>query len=70
MFFKYCDINGNLTEESNPNGSVHNIAGIVNKNGNVLGMMPHPERACDLMLGSTDGIAIFSSLIDSLIVSI
>jgi phosphoribosylformylglycinamidine synthase len=70
IVFQYCDINGNLTEESNPNGSVHNIAGIVNKNGNVLGMMPHPERACDLMLGSTDGIAIFSSLIDSLIVSI
>lgn len=70
IVFQYLDINGNLTEESNPNGSVHNIAGIVNKNGNVLGMMPHPERACDLMLGSTDGIAIFSSLIDSLIVSI
>jgi phosphoribosylformylglycinamidine synthase len=70
IVFQYCDINGNLTEESNPNGSVHNIAGIVNKNGNVLGMMPHPERACDSMLGSTDGIAIFSSLIDSLIVTI
>ena len=56
--FQYCDINGNVTDEANPNGSLHNIAGIVNKKGNVLGMMPHPERYSDRILGYDDGLRI------------
>jgi len=66
IVFQYCDEVGNVTDESNPNGSQLNIAGIVNAKGNVLGMMPHPERACDALLGSTDGAAIFRSLVRSL----
>ncbi|MFH1051978.1 MAG: phosphoribosylformylglycinamidine synthase subunit PurQ [bacterium] len=62
IVFKYCDINGNVTRDSNPNGSLNNIAGIINKNGNVLGMMPHPERYCDNILGRNDGIKIFQSI--------
>ncbi len=62
IVFQYCDAEGNVTEESNPNGSQLNIAGIVNARGNVLGMMPHPERACSTLLGSTDGAGIFASL--------
>jgi phosphoribosylformylglycinamidine synthase len=62
--FKYVDADGNETEEANPNGSIQNIAGIVNKKGNVLGMMPHPERACNSLLGKTDGIFVFKSLIN------
>lgn len=60
--FQYCDVNGNVTDEANPNGSLHNIAGIVNKNGNVLGMMPHPERYSDKILGYDDGLRIFKSI--------
>ena len=60
--FQYCDINGNVTDEANPNGSLHNIAGIVNKKGNVLGMMPHPERYSDRILGYDDGLRIFKSI--------
>lgn len=66
VVFQYCDANGNVTEESNPNGSQFNIAGIVNAKGNVMGMMPHPERACSPLLGSADGLGIFRSLIRSL----
>lgn len=62
VVFRYCDADGNVTEAANPNGSLNNIAGIINENGNVLGMMPHPERYSDLALGSDDGIAIFKSL--------
>lgn len=62
ILFKYSDENGNVNDESNPNGSQLNIAGIVNKNGNVMGMMPHPERACDPTLGRTDGQQIFKSI--------
>ena len=62
--FKYCDPTGKITEEANPNGSQNNIAGIVNKNGNILGMMPHPERAMEKILGSTDGKTIFKSLLE------
>lgn len=60
--FRYCDAAGNVTPEANPNGSVANIAGIVNREGNVLGMMPHPERAVDALLGSTSGAGVFHSL--------
>jgi len=64
IVFKYCDADGNIDESNNPNGSLLNIAGIVNKNGNVLGMMPHPERVCDPVLGNTDGQFIFNSIIN------
>jgi len=60
--FQYCDQNGQVTAESNPNGSVNNIAGITNKQGNVLGMMPHPERATSKILGGIDGLLILSAL--------
>lgn len=63
IVFEYCDAEGNVTPDANPNGSQLNIAGIVNEAGNVLGMMPHPERACDPALGSTDGLGIFRSLV-------
>jgi phosphoribosylformylglycinamidine synthase len=62
IIFRYSDVEGNVTEDDNPNGSQLNIAGIVNKNGNVFGMMPHPERACDPTLGKTDGTLIFKSI--------
>ncbi|MBK7629721.1 MAG: phosphoribosylformylglycinamidine synthase subunit PurQ [Ignavibacteriales bacterium] len=62
ILFRYADANGKVNDESNPNGSQLNIAGIVNKNGNVMGMMPHPERACDPTLGRTDGQLIFKSI--------
>lgn len=64
--FTYCDANGNVNESTNINGSVANIAGITNKNGNVLGMMPHPERAMETALGSEDGIRIFTSMLNQL----
>ncbi len=62
ILFRYSDENGNVNDENNPNGSQLNIAGIVNKNGNVMGMMPHPERACDPTLGRIDGQQIFKSI--------
>ncbi|MBK7497621.1 MAG: phosphoribosylformylglycinamidine synthase subunit PurQ [Ignavibacteriales bacterium] len=62
ILFRYSDEDGNVNDENNPNGSQLNIAGIVNKNGNVMGMMPHPERACDPTLGRTDGQQIFKSI--------
>ncbi len=62
IVFRYCDENGEVTEEANPNGARSNIAGICNETGNVLGMMPHPERACEELLGSNDGREIFRSL--------
>ena len=62
IVFRYCDENGNVNKQSNPNGSINNIAGIMNKEGNVLGMMPHPERAVEKILGSTDGLKLFESL--------
>lgn len=64
--FRYCDEDGNLTKEANFNGSVDSIAGITNKQGNVLGMMPHPERAMEPLLGSSDGITFFESVFNSL----
>jgi phosphoribosylformylglycinamidine synthase len=65
VLFRYCDASGQATEDSNPNGSANNIAGIINEAGNVLGMMPHPERSCEAILGSTDGNLIFQSIIES-----
>lgn len=64
IVFTYCDENGNETAESNPNGSLQNIAGVCNSTGNVLGMMPHPERAVEKQLGSDDGLFIFKSLLE------
>lgn len=62
ILFQYCDIEGKITQEANPNGSVLNIAGVCNKEGNVLGMMPHPERAVDPALFNEDGFKILSAL--------
>ncbi|HXY87977.1 MAG TPA: phosphoribosylformylglycinamidine synthase I [Candidatus Acidoferrales bacterium] len=62
VIFKYVDDDGLPSTDANPNGSIDNIAGISNIEGNVLAMMPHPERASDALLGSTDGIAIFQSM--------
>jgi phosphoribosylformylglycinamidine synthase I len=61
--FRYCDAGGHVTPDANPNGSVRNIAGIVNERGNVLGMMPHPERAGEDLVGGTDGNRIWESMI-------
>ncbi len=66
IVFQYSDKNGNITKEANPNGSKLNIAGIINKKGNVLGMMPHPERCSDPLLGNVDGQMIFDSIIKNL----
>jgi len=65
IVFKYCDLNGNIVENANQNGSLNNIAGIINKKGNVLGMMPHPERYSDSVLGYNDGLSIFNSLLEA-----
>jgi phosphoribosylformylglycinamidine synthase subunit PurQ / glutaminase len=65
IIFRYCDRTGNITDEANVNGSLNNIAGIINEKGNVLGMMPHPERASDPVLKHTDGRKIFDSIINS-----
>jgi len=62
--FRYCTAEGEVTAEANPNGSVNNIAGILNERGNVLGMMPHPERACEPLMGSEDGLALWLSLLE------
>lgn len=62
IVFRYVDINGNVTPGANPNGSVGNIAGIVNKEGTVLGMMPHPERSSESILGTKDGLTLWQSL--------
>ncbi|MDH7600576.1 MAG: phosphoribosylformylglycinamidine synthase subunit PurQ [Armatimonadota bacterium] len=66
ILLRYCDRDGNVTEQSNPNGSVSNIAGILNEQGNVAGMMPHPERAVEDLLGSEDGVLIFRSIVERL----
>jgi phosphoribosylformylglycinamidine synthase I len=65
VVFRYSDAAGNVNEEANVNGSLHNIAGLMNREGNVLGLMPHPERASEGLLGSEDGRTIFESLIES-----
>ena len=66
VVFRYCEPDGDISPKANPNGSLRNIAGIINKRGNVLGMMPHPERCCDALLGGEDGKVIFQSMIDTL----
>jgi len=63
IVFRYCSPKGETAPEANPNGSLENIAGIINESGNVLGMMPHPERASDPILGNTDGRYLFQSLL-------
>ncbi|MCB0524883.1 MAG: phosphoribosylformylglycinamidine synthase subunit PurQ [Lewinellaceae bacterium] len=63
ILFRYCDPEGNVTAESNPNGALNNIAGICNAQRNVFGMMPHPERASEEVLGNTDGRLLFESLL-------
>ncbi len=65
IVLRYADARGAISDEANPNGSAENIAGIVNRAGNVFGLMPHPERACDPLLGSEDGKLIFQSVIES-----
>jgi phosphoribosylformylglycinamidine synthase I len=67
IVFQYSSPEGEISEDFNPNGSLKNIAGITNKRKNVLGMMPHPERACDLILKRTDGALIFKSIVENLI---
>jgi len=63
VLFRYCDAEGRLRDDANPNGSLENIAGVCNAGRNVFGMMPHPERAADDRLGNTDGKALFQSLL-------
>lgn len=67
VLFRYCDEKGNISQEANINGSVDNIAGITNKNRNIFGMMPHPERASEKVLGNTDGRIMFESLIATMV---
>ena len=65
VLFRYCDAQGNVTPESNPNGSIDNIAGVCNLRRNVFGLMPHPERAADPVLGNQDGLGIFESILNT-----
>jgi phosphoribosylformylglycinamidine synthase len=67
VLVRYCDAQGAITPEANPNGSLRNIAGVMNKRGNVFGLMPHPERACEAVLGSDDGMMILRSLVEAVI---
>ncbi len=66
IVLRYCDEHGAITPEANPNGSIENIGGICNRAGNVFGLMPHPDRACDARLGSSDGACIFLSMAQTL----
>jgi phosphoribosylformylglycinamidine synthase len=66
VIFRYCDVSGAATPEANPNGSLRGIAGICNAGRNVVGLMPHPERACELALGSADGLVLFESVVRAL----
>jgi phosphoribosylformylglycinamidine synthase len=63
VVFRYVDATGAATDEANPNGSINAIAGICNERRNVVGLMPHPERACEVSLGSTDGLVLFESVV-------
>lgn len=65
VLFRYCDANGEITEEANPNGSLENIAGVMSAEGNVFGMMPHPERAADSVLSNIDGREIFEAILQT-----
>jgi phosphoribosylformylglycinamidine synthase len=64
--FRYCTATGEVTPKANPNGSLENIAGVLNEGRNVLGMMPHPDRSSEGLLGSADGLLLFRSMVDSL----
>lgn len=66
IVFKYSSAQGEVTADYNPNGSLSNIAGVSNREGNVLGMMPHPERVCEKIIGGTDGLSIFKSMVSFL----
>jgi phosphoribosylformylglycinamidine synthase subunit PurQ / glutaminase len=66
VIFRYCDARGGITDAANPNGSVNNIAGICNEGRNIVGLMPHPERACEASLGSADGLVMFESVVSAL----
>ena len=70
VIFRYCNAAGEVTEDANPNGSLGNIAGITNPQGNVLGMMPHPERCCEDLMGGTDGRVIFESVISAALTTV
>jgi phosphoribosylformylglycinamidine synthase subunit PurQ / glutaminase len=67
VVFRYADAEGRVTRAANPNGSLDNIAGVISEDGNVLGLMPHPERAAEAVTGGTDGLALFQSLLGSLV---
>ncbi len=69
VLFRYCDADGNVTEEANPNGSERNIAGVCNPSRNVFGMMPHPERAAEELLGNTDGYEMLAGLLKKVMVT-
>jgi phosphoribosylformylglycinamidine synthase subunit PurQ / glutaminase len=69
VIFRYCDTNGRITKSANPNGSLGNIAGICNRERNVVGLMPHPERASEHILGSSDGKIIFESIVNNLVLT-
>jgi phosphoribosylformylglycinamidine synthase len=64
IILRYCDENGIVDDSTNPNGSIGNIAGVCNKEKNVFGLMPHPERACESILGTADGLLLLTSLIN------
>ncbi len=66
VVFRYCDVRGSVTDDANPNGAARNIAGICNDTRNVVGLMPHPERACESVLGSADGLIMFESVVTAL----
>ena len=66
VLFRYCDAEGQVTPEANPNGSSRNIAGVINEAGNVVGLMPHPERCVESLLGNSDGRLVFQSVLDHL----
>ena len=66
VVFRYCDPAGQITDAANPNGSIDNIAGICSEGRNIVGLMPHPERACESVLGSADGMLLFESVVEAL----
>lgn len=70
ILFRYCDASGAVTPDANPNGSLHSIAGVTNVTRNVFGMMPHPERAADALLGNTDGLALFGSILQQVLAAV
>jgi phosphoribosylformylglycinamidine synthase len=67
IVFRYCTEEGRVAKEANPNGSLDNIAGVINEEGTVLGLMPHPERAAEATVGGTDGTLIFNSILGTLV---